>query len=95
MISVVWSKASHKSGILPNGCKSEAESSQSRALEDNFAALEEEDESSAEELHELIEREKNDFISVDQYLKRWYELRTKSLLRFNINLVLTLYMRSS
>jgi hypothetical protein len=32
---------------------------------------------------------------VDQYLKRWYELRTKSLLRFNINLVLTLYMRSS
>ena len=40
-------------------------------LEDkDFAALEEEDESSAEELHALIEHEKNDFISVDEYLKR-------------------------
>ena len=36
----------------------------------NFAALEEEDESTAEELHALIEREKGDFISLDEYLKR-------------------------
>ena len=40
-------------------------------LEDkDFAALEEEDDSSAEELHALIELEKNDFISVDEYIKR-------------------------
>ena len=40
-------------------------------LEDkDFAALEEEDDSSAEELHALIEREKKDFISLDEYLKR-------------------------
>ena len=36
----------------------------------DFAALEEEDESTAEELHALIEREKDDFISLDEYLKR-------------------------
>ena len=36
----------------------------------DFAALEEEDESTAEELHALIEREKGDFISLDEYLKR-------------------------
>lgn len=40
-------------------------------LEDkDFAALEEEDDSSAKELHALIEREKKDFISLDEYLKR-------------------------
>ena len=36
----------------------------------NFAALDEEDESTAEELHALIERKKGDFISLDEYLKR-------------------------
>ena len=36
----------------------------------DFAALEEEDESTAEELHALIERENGDFISLDEYLKR-------------------------
>ena len=36
----------------------------------DFAALEEEDESTAEELHALIEREKDDFISLDEYLKK-------------------------
>ncbi len=36
----------------------------------NFAALDEEDESTAEELHALIERETGDFISLDEYLKR-------------------------
>ena len=36
----------------------------------DFAALEEEDESTAEEIHALIEREKGDFISLDEYLKR-------------------------
>jgi hypothetical protein len=36
----------------------------------DIAALEEEDESTAEELHALIEREKGDFISLDEYLKR-------------------------
>ncbi len=36
----------------------------------NFAALGEEDESTAEELHALIEHEKGDFISLDEYLKR-------------------------
>ena len=36
----------------------------------DFAALEEEDDSTAEELHALIEREKGDFISLDEYLKR-------------------------
>jgi hypothetical protein len=35
----------------------------------NFAALDEEDESTAEELHALIERKKGDFISLDEYLK--------------------------
>jgi hypothetical protein len=35
-----------------------------------FAALEEEDESTAEELHALIKREMSDFISLDEYLKR-------------------------
>lgn len=40
-------------------------------LEDkDFAALEEEDESTADELHALIEREKKDFISAEEYLKR-------------------------
>ena len=51
--------------------RSKARASKVETLEDkDFAALEEEDESSAEELHALIEREKNDFISVDEYLKR-------------------------
>ena len=36
----------------------------------NFAALDEEDESTAEELHALVERETDDFISLDEYLKR-------------------------
>jgi hypothetical protein len=36
----------------------------------DFAALEEEDESSAEELHALIEREKDEFISFEEYAKR-------------------------
>lgn len=36
----------------------------------DFAALEEDDESSAEELHVLIEQEKDNFISLDEYLKR-------------------------
>lgn len=34
----------------------------------DFAALDEEDESTAEELHAIIEREKGDFISLDEYL---------------------------
>ncbi len=34
---------------------------------DEFAALEEDDESTAEELHALIEREKGEFISLDEY----------------------------
>jgi hypothetical protein len=38
--------------------------------EKDFAALEKEEESSAEDLHELIKREKNEFISMDDYLKR-------------------------
>jgi len=36
----------------------------------DFVALEEDDESSAEGLHALIEQEKDDFISLDEYLKR-------------------------
>jgi hypothetical protein len=36
----------------------------------DFAALEEEEESTAEEIHALIEREKNDFISLEEYAKR-------------------------
>ncbi len=36
----------------------------------DFAALDEEDESSAEELHALIEQEKDDFISFDEYCAR-------------------------
>jgi hypothetical protein len=32
-----------------------------------LAALDEDDESTAEELHALIEREKGDFISLDEY----------------------------
>ncbi|MHC1687504.1 MAG: hypothetical protein AB9879_07315 [Methanothrix sp.] len=36
----------------------------------DFAALKEDDESSAEEIHSLIEREKNDFISLEEYAKR-------------------------
>ena len=36
----------------------------------DFAVLDEEDESTAEELHALIERENGDFISLDEYLKR-------------------------
>jgi len=36
----------------------------------DFAVLVEEDESTAEGLHALIEREKDDFISLDEYLKR-------------------------
>lgn len=42
-----------------------------KSLKDkDFAALGEEDDSTAEELHALIEREKKDFISFDEYLKR-------------------------
>ena len=37
---------------------------------DDFAALDEEDESSAEEIHALIEREKDEFISFEEYAKR-------------------------
>lgn len=36
----------------------------------DFSALEEDDESTAEELHALLELEKGDFISLDEYLKR-------------------------
>jgi len=36
----------------------------------DFAALDEEDESSAEEIHALIEREKDEFISFEEYAKR-------------------------
>ena len=36
----------------------------------DFAALEEEEESTAEELQALIEREKDDFISLEEYAKR-------------------------
>ena len=35
-----------------------------------FAALDEDDESTAEEIHALIEREKDDFISLEEYAKR-------------------------
>jgi len=35
-----------------------------------FAALEEDEESTAEELHALIEREKNEFISLEEYSKQ-------------------------
>ena len=41
------------------------------ALNDrDFAVLEEEDESTAKELLALIEREKDDFISIEEYAKR-------------------------
>jgi len=36
----------------------------------DFAALDEKDESTAEELQALIEREKDDFISLEEYAKR-------------------------
>jgi hypothetical protein len=36
----------------------------------DLAALEEDDESSAEEIHSIIEREKDDFISLEEYAKR-------------------------
>jgi hypothetical protein len=36
----------------------------------DFAALEEEEESTAEEIHALIEREKDGFISLEEYAKR-------------------------
>ena len=36
----------------------------------DFSALEEDDESTAEELHAMEELEKGDFISLDEYLKR-------------------------
>lgn len=35
-----------------------------------FDVLPEDDESTAEEIHALIEREKNDFISLEEYCKR-------------------------
>jgi hypothetical protein len=35
-----------------------------------FAALDEDDESTAEEIHALIEREKDDFVSLEEYAKR-------------------------
>jgi hypothetical protein len=37
---------------------------------DEFAALDEDDESTAEEIHALIERERDDFISLEEYAKR-------------------------
>jgi hypothetical protein len=37
---------------------------------DEFAALEEDDEAAAEELHALIERERGEFISLDEYRAR-------------------------
>jgi hypothetical protein len=36
----------------------------------DFAALEEEEESTAEELEALLEREKDDFISLEEYARR-------------------------
>ncbi|MDQ1261899.1 MAG: hypothetical protein QG575_1080 [Euryarchaeota archaeon] len=36
----------------------------------DLVALEEEDESTATEIHALIEREKDDFISLEEYAKR-------------------------
>jgi hypothetical protein len=36
----------------------------------DFAALDEKGESSAEEIHALIEREKDDFICFEEYAKR-------------------------
>ncbi len=36
----------------------------------DIAALEEEEESTAEELQALLEREKDDFISLEEYAKR-------------------------
>ncbi len=36
----------------------------------DFSALKEDDESTAEELHALVELEKGDFISLEEYLKR-------------------------
>ena len=36
----------------------------------DFAALEEEEESTAKEIHALIERERDDFISLEEYAKR-------------------------
>jgi hypothetical protein len=38
--------------------------------EPDFPSLEEDDESSAKEIHALIEREKNDFVSLEEYAKR-------------------------
>jgi hypothetical protein len=38
--------------------------------EDDFTSLDEDNESRAEAIHKLIEREKNDFISFDKYAKR-------------------------
>jgi hypothetical protein len=40
------------------------------ANDKEFDALPEDDESTAEEIHALIEREKDDFISLDEYCKR-------------------------
>ncbi|HUS75857.1 MAG TPA: hypothetical protein VMY43_07600 [Methanothrix sp.] len=36
----------------------------------DFPSLDEEDESSAEEIHTLIERERDDFISFEEYAKK-------------------------
>lgn len=36
----------------------------------DLAALEEEEESTAEQLHAIIEREKGEFISLNEYLKQ-------------------------
>jgi hypothetical protein len=48
-------------GYYPMAARAKRRAAKVEPLEDkDFAALEEEDESSAEELHELIEREKND-----------------------------------
>lgn len=51
--------------------RSKARAAKVGPLEDkDFVALEEEDESTAEEIHALIEREKHDFISAEEYLKQ-------------------------
>lgn len=44
---------------------------QDRSISDrDLEALEERDESTAEEIHALIERENDDFISLEEYAKR-------------------------
>jgi hypothetical protein len=51
--------------------RSEVVVAQDEPLNDwDLAALDEEDESTAEELQALLEREKDDFISLEEYAKR-------------------------